>query len=398
MLTLIHHCKKLTMGNRYLSVISPAFSRLKSRQVVLIWASVLFLQACSEVTADEKAMAQHYLQANSDHLLQQDSYQVENKFVGKVIAKQDADLGFELAGIVNHLYVIEGQSVTKGQVLAELDTQLLEIERAQLEAQLAQAQAEFNLIDANLKRVSSLIKRGFTSEQNMDELSSQKLVIAANIRSTKAALEGSRYRINKSKLVAPFDGIVSSRSIAQGEVIAAGTPAFRLLQSGALEITIGVPATFVSQLSGQQHDVEIAGKTYSATLLTTGNEVNAITRTISLRFALPEDSPVFNGQLAYLKLPQLYQETGYWVPLTAITDGVRGMWNIYTLEQTSPELYELNNATVTVLHATETAAYVQGDLQNNQSFVTSGIHRFVPGQLVKIADSHPLPTQTAHKN
>ena len=398
MLTLIHRGKKLTMKNRCLNDIFPFFSGLKSRQVVLTLASVLFLQACSEVTAEEKPTSTHYLQANSEHLLQQDSYQVENKFVGKVIAKQDADLGFELAGIVNHLYVIEGQSVTKGQVLAELDTQLLKIERAQLEAQLAQAQAEFNLIDANLKRVSSLIKRGFTSEQNMDELSSQKLVIAANIRSTKAALEGSRYRLNKSKLVAPFDGIVSSRSIAQGEVIAAGTPAFRLLQSGQLEITIGVPASFVHQLSGAQHDVEIAGKTYSATLLTTGNEVNAVTRTISLRFALPEGSAVFNGQLAYLKLPQVYQETGYWVPLTAITDGVRGMWNIYTLEQTSPELYELSNATVTVLHATEAAAYVQGDLQNNQSFVTSGIHRFVPGQLVKIADSNLLPTQTAHKN
>lgn len=395
MLTLIHRCKKLTMKNRCLNDVFPAFLRLKSRQVVLTVASVLLLQACSEVTAEE-GEKKHYLQANSDYLLQQDSYQVENKFVGKVIAKQDADLGFELAGIVNTLYVIEGQSVTKGQVLAELDTQLLKIERAQLQAQLAQAQAEFNLVDANLKRVSSLISRGFTSEQNIDELSSQKLVISANMRSTKAALEGSRYRINKSKLVAPFDGIISSRSIAQGEVIAAGTPAFRLLQSGQLEITIGVPATFVRQMSenkqGKQHDVEIAGETYSATLLTTGNEVNSVTRTISLRFSLPEDSPVFNGQLAYLKLPQMYQETGYWVPLTAITDGVRGMWNIYTLEQTSPELYELSNATVTVLHATETAAYVQGNLQNNQSFVTSGIHRFVPGQLVKVADSNVLPT------
>lgn len=400
MLTLIHRCKKLTMKNRCLNDVFPAFLRLKSRQVVLTVASVLLLQACSEVTAEE-GEKKHYLQANSDYLLQQDSYQVENKFVGKVIAKQDADLGFELAGIVNTLYVIEGQSVTKGQVLAELDTQLLKIERAQLQAQLAQAQAEFNLVDANLKRVSSLISRGFTSEQNIDELSSQKLVISANMRSTKAALEGSRYRINKSKLVAPFDGIISSRSIAQGEVIAAGTPAFRLLQSGQLEITIGVPATFVRQMSenkqGKQHDVEIAGETYSATLLTTGNEVNSVTRTISLRFSLPEDSPVFNGQLAYLKLPQMYQETGYWVPLTAITDGVRGMWNIYTLEQTSPELYELSNATVTVLHATETAAYVQGNLQNNQSFVTSGIHRFVPGQLVKVADSNVIPTQTAQK-
>jgi hypothetical protein len=58
---------------------------------------------------------------------------------------------------------------------------------------------------------------------------------------------------------------------------------------------------------------------------------------------------------------------------------------------------------VTVLHATETAAYVQGDLKNNQAYVNAGIHRFVPGQMVTLSHQQafankPVDTATAeHK-
>ncbi|NQZ92935.1 MAG: efflux RND transporter periplasmic adaptor subunit [Moritella sp.] len=378
------------------------------------WISILLipftLQACSEVVADETQPASQYLQASSEYLTQQDSYQVENKFVGKVIAKQDANLGFEFAGIIKTLHVIEGQQVVKGQLLAELNTQLLLIERNQLEAQLQQAEAEFDLIEANLSRLNSLSKRGFTSEQNIDELSSQKRVIAANIRSTLSGLEASQYRIDKSKLLAPFDGIVSSRQIAQGEVIAAGSTAFRLLQTGASEVTIGVPASFISQLQGKEHQLQIAGINYAASLLSVGNEVDTVTRTISLRFALADNSAVYNGQLAYLALSQAYQQPGYWVPLSAITDGVRGMWNIYTLEQdvrqqdrddhsaAIPALFQLKSTTVTVLHATETAAYVQGDLKDNQAYVNVGIHRFVPGQRVTVRHQQAFAQQPLAEN
>ena len=378
------------------------------------WMSILLipltLQACSEVVADETQAVSQYLQASSEYLTQQDSYQVENKFVGKVIAKQDANLGFEFAGIIKTLHVIEGQQVAKGQLLAELNTQLLLIERNQLEAQLQQAEAEFDLIEANLSRLNSLSKRGFTSEQNIDELSSQKRVIAANIRSTLSGLEASQYRIDKSKLLAPFDGIVSSRQIAQGEVIAAGNTAFRLLQTGASEVTIGVPASFITQLQGKEHQLEIAGVNYAANLLSVGNEVDTVTRTISLRFALADNSPVYNGQLAYLALSQAYQQPGYWVPLSAITDGVRGMWNIYTLEQdvmqqdrddhaaATPALFQLKSTTVTVLHATETAAYVQGDLKDNQAYVNVGIHRFVPGQRVTVRHQQAFAQQPSAEN
>ncbi len=382
----------------------------KAAQWLSILLIMLTLQACGEVVADETQAPSQYLQASSEHLVLQDSYQVENKFVGKVIAKQDANLGFEFAGIINTLHVIEGQQVKKGQLLAELNTQLLLIERTQLEAQLQQAQAEFDLIEANLTRLSSLSKRGFTSEQNIDELSSQKRVITANIRSTLSALEASQYRIDKSKLLAPFDGIVSRRDIAQGEVVAAGSTAFRLLKTGASAVTVGVPASFISQLQGEDHQLEIAGVDYPAKLLSIGNEVNAVTRTISLRFALAGDAPVYNGQLAYLALSQAYQQPGYWLPLSAITDGVRGMWNIYTLEQDlmqrdledpkqlSAAVFQLKSTTVTVLHATETAAYVQGDLQHNQAYVSAGIHRFVPGQRVTISQQQALANQTRIKS
>ena len=114
--------------------------------------------------------------------------------------------------------------------------------------------------------------------------------------------------------------------------------------------------------------------------------------------------------MAYLALSQAYQQPGYWVPLSAITDGVRGMWNIYTLEQdvmqqdrddhaaATPALFQLKSTTVTVLHATETAAYVQGDLKDNQAYVNVGIHRFVPGQRVTVRHQQAFAQQPSAEN
>ena len=87
-----------------------------------ILLTLAVLQACGGGAVDETAPRSQYLQANTAYLHQQDSYQVATKFVGKVIASQDANLGFEVAGMVNRVLVKSGEQVSKGQVLAELST------------------------------------------------------------------------------------------------------------------------------------------------------------------------------------------------------------------------------------------------------------------------------------
>lgn len=390
----------------------------QSLAVLMILPPLIFSSGCSPTNAEEKnnqsrsSDQPYYHQAQSVQLNQINSYSVERRFVGKVQVKQNAALGFEQAGKISELMFDEGDFVQQGQLLAAQDTELLRVERKELEAQLSETEAQLNLTRANLKRLRQLKQNGFTSTQSLDELQSQQKVLLASRLRVNAALDANQIRINKARLYAPFSARISQRLQDSGTVVNAGTPVFQLLQEGNNEVRIGVPVRLADNLahphssSDLQAVLEINGKRFPAQLLAMGADVNPATRTVSARFQLPGDLSAVNGQLAYLILNESFQAKGYWVPMSALTDGIRGMWNVYALspvphEQHSPDiqnapqeaLYTLQSRNIQVLHATADKAYISGAIQDGEQILSAGLHRLVPGQSVRINPEQTLSMQ-----
>jgi RND family efflux transporter MFP subunit len=338
----------------------------------------------------------YYHQAQSDVLKQQSHYQVQRRFVGKVESNQNADIGFEQNGKIAALYVNEGDKVKQGSVLAQQDTALLETEKEELLARMVQVKADLILVDADLKRIRALKKNAFSAQQTLDELQARRQGFIASKKRIEAGLHSIAVKIEKSSLLAPFDGVISQRFIALGEVIAAGSPALKLVQTGSDEIKVGVPVSLLSQLDlTQALTVTIAGQTHGVKLLTRGQDVDQITRTVQLRFAFLNNAiDMVNGQLAYLNLPQQYQQDGFWVPTTALTDGVRGLWNVYTLTPGSKtnkaNLFTLQARNVQIRYTTENAAYISGAIADGERYLTGGLQRLVPGQTVRTATSSSI--------
>lgn len=351
---------------------------------LILLAAVLSGCGDSDARVAEPA---YYHVAQGLVLQQQPGYEVTRSFIGRVEARQSASIGFEQSGKVARLFADEGETVAQGAVLAQQDTELLQVERQELQAQLQQAQADLALVHANLKRLNSLNKRGFTSEQSLDELQARQKGLLATRARVQASLAANQLRIDKSTLLAPYSAQISRRLIDQGEVVGAGTPAYTLLQSGPAEVRVGVPVDMLKQLNAQQHlSVRVDRQQIDVRLLTKGFSVDAVTRTVPLRLELPDDVALVNGQLAYLSLPQTFTQPGYWLPLSALTDGVRGLWNIYSLQpQDDAGLYELQSRDVQVLHATATHAFVTGALSDGEQVLSTGLQRLVPGQVVRLA-------------
>lgn len=360
--------------------------------MILVVAAGLFSTGCSDSQAVVAADKDYFHQAQSDVLQQQSHYQITRKFVGKVQARQNANIGFEQNGKVASLFVNEGEQVKQGDKLAQQDIQLLNIDRQELQARLSQTTADLALVKLNLKRIRALKQGSFTSQRTLDELETRQQGLLASKRQFEAGLQSNQLRIEKSTLYAPFDAVVSKRFISVGEVIGAGTPALNILQTGKDEVKVGVPVDFLAQLSADQVSSVIIGQqSYPVKLLTKGLDVDQVTRTVQLRFQLADDADVINGQLVYLHLPQQYQGVGYWVPMTALTDGVRGLWNVYTLmPDNQSELFTLQSRNVQILYATKEAAYISGAISDGERYLTAGLHRLVPGQQVKTTAHIPV--------
>jgi HlyD family secretion protein len=164
---------------------------------------------------------------------------VEVSATGTLQPLTQVDISSELSGVVRSVAVDENQTVRKGEVLAELDTvrTLANVDRAEASVKVAQAQigqAETTLKEAEqtLTRSQRLSDRGMVAQQGLDTaLATRDRAIAAlavaeaNLAIAQAELELQRADLQKSRIYAPIDGIVLTRSVDPGQTVASSLQA-----------------------------------------------------------------------------------------------------------------------------------------------------------------------------
>ncbi len=183
------------------------------------------------------------------------------------------------SGYVKARYVDIGDHVTKGQLLAEIDDpqtaqSLLQAQATllQAKAQLAQAQANAVLSKVTDQRWDSLQKQGVVAQQDADQKRAQAGADAATVAAAQANIAAGEANVRNlteqasfARVVAPFSGIVLSRSIDNGSLISSGsqtgvTQMFSIGQSDTVRVFTNVPqSNAVGLHNGQTAKVAVAG-------------------------------------------------------------------------------------------------------------------------------------------
>lgn len=313
-----------------------------------------------------------------------DAYDVRRVFSGIVRSRRASRLGFERAGLVSKVLVDEGDRVNEGQLIAKLDTAQLRAARKRVVAGLAEAQAGVGISTLTADRLAQLADEEFISRQSADE--ARFGLEAAEAK--KLELEAARAQIDvdlrKSKLFAPFSGVVSARLVDEGTVVAAGTPVVRFRESDEKEAVIGVP-TFISMPVGSEQELDIRGERVFAPVTAVVDDVDARTRTVSVILELPPQVEAAEGQMVRLVHRRAVEEVGFWIPTTALTQGFRGTWIVYSVKTEGDDSVVAREA-VEVLHTETDRAFVRGTLEPGDHVIATGLQRVVPGQRVRIGD------------
>ena len=312
------------------------------------------------------------------------SYAVHRRFTGVVRSRRSSELGFERGGLVTRVRVEEGDVVAPGQLVAELDTAQLAVRRRELTAQLREVEAQVELSRITSKRIGELAEAEYTSRQARDEAAFGLRSREAGADRLRAAIAAVDVDLRKSRLKAPFGGTIARRLIDEGEVVAAGRPVLRYLETGAAEAAVGVPVGLAGQLrAGSKHTLRVGGRALKAELTAITDDVDPATRTRTVVFELPAGAHVTDGQVAELELVRDVATDGFWVPIDAITEGLRGMWTAYSIDAEGRARREA----IEVLHTDGDRVFVRGTLEPGERIVASGLHAVVPGQAVAVADA-----------
>lgn len=210
---------------------------------------------------------------------------------GEVAPWQEAVIGSEIAGVrLDEVRVNVGDVVKKGQLLARFNEDSLEAELARLRAVVAEAKANLAKAEADKARADKMKEIDALSEQAIQMYATQVSVAEAQVDAARAARDAQKLRLQYARVVAPDDGVISSRTATVGSVGMLGAELFRLVRGNRLEWRAELPAEALARLK--------PGAT--ATLRTPGGE----TVTGTLRQVSPTvDRGTRNG-IAYVDLPK----------------------------------------------------------------------------------------------
>ena len=287
---------------------------------------------------------------------------------GTVSAWEEVPVGAETGGLVaTAVYVDEGSYVRQGQPLVQMNDALLRAQLNQQQAQVQTAEANVARDDAALERAQELKERGFLSQASLDTALANQRSSQANLVAARAALSETRTRLSQATIRAPVSGLIISRSVTKGQIIAAGAELFRMVRDGRLELDAQVPETELGLVrAGQSATVTSseAGSTTGTVRIVTP-EVNAETRLGLARVALSPGSQLRPGMFARADIAVGAQ------PATTVP--------------TASVLYRNNRAGVFVLNADSTVRFQpvtvlsRTDAQTAVSGVEPGVRVIVQG-------------------
>src|SRR5262245_32415841 len=221
---------------------------------------------------------------------------------GKLQPTNTVQVGSELSGLVEAVYVDENDKVKKGQILAKLDTSKLQDQITKSEATLASAEAKLSQTDATLKEASTNLARlrevsrlaggkvpsqaeMATAEATLARAQADKASAEAAVAEQRATLNSDRTNLAKASIRSPIDGIVLSRAVEPGQTVAASLQAptlFTIAQDlREMELKVDVDEADVGSVqNGQKATFTVdayPNRTYTADVMSVayGSTTNA---------------------------------------------------------------------------------------------------------------------------
>ena len=155
---------------------------------------------------------------------------------GAIAAWQEATVAARVAGLpLVEVRADVGDVVRRGQLLARYDDATVRADLARAEAALAQAEANAQSAAANRDRALGLQPTGAISAQELLQIKTQAAAAAAQVAQARAGVTAARLTLEHTRILAPDDGVVASRSAMLGAVAGSGTELFRLIRRNRLE-------------------------------------------------------------------------------------------------------------------------------------------------------------------
>jgi len=256
----------------------------------LIAVAVIWLAGCGQEDAPEAPQDPRPLVAA--RALQDFAARAGGSAAADVVARNDSTLTSEVAARVARIGADTGARVEAGRVLVELDAADYRLALAQAQAQAAAARARAEQARARLVRARRLNVDKYVSDDELAALEAETEGAQAEARVREAARSVAERELAKTRIRAPFDGVVLERMAQVGAAVAPGTPLLRIVDLASPEVEARLQPEQATELERAGEAVlEAGGREWALRLLRVADAVDATSRTRVVRLAFAGEAP-----------------------------------------------------------------------------------------------------------
>jgi len=216
----------------------------------------------------------------------------ERRYTATLAPRVESEIAFRTGGKVLSRLVDVGQRVRAGQPLARLDPADLELAVEAAAEQLRAAEVESNQAASDAARFKRLLADGSVGAADQERLQARADGAAARVIQSRRQLDLARNRSSYTTLVAPFDGVLTSRRFEAGQVVGEGQAVLTLARESDLEIVADIPERLAQELTSQVASARIgSGVPVAVRLRELSPGASAATRTFRARYAITQPRP-----------------------------------------------------------------------------------------------------------
>ena len=330
----------------------------------------LLNEAIAKLDTDKKIPLITTLKVNDtvfDHFLE---------IQGSVTTKNLLVIYPQYSGILNKVYVKEGEKVKKGQILAKIDD-------GGLSQQLAQLQIQSELSKTTFERQKRLWEQKIGSEM-------QYLQAKSNYEAQGKAIDQLQKQVDKTFVTAPFSGTIDDVITEQGSVVLPGqTQLMRIINLDNMYIEANIPEQYITNISvNKTVEIEfpVLNKTIKAKIRQVGNYINPANRTFKIEVAVPnKDQSIKPNLTAKLKINDYSNAHSLLIPQSIISENASGEQYVYIVENKKENNEALVKKVIIQTGRTQgDMIEVLGGLDNGSEIILEGARSVIDGQEVKI--------------
>jgi membrane fusion protein (multidrug efflux system) len=292
---------------------------------------------------------------------------------GKVDGEDNLAVSAQMAGVINAVFVKEGDAVKKGQVMAQIDNSVLKQQVEGVKTQLTFATSLYN-------KQKALWEKQIGSEVQYLSAKNNKEGLEANLSALNDQMEMTRIK-------SPINGTVEEVNLKLGQMASPGLPAIRVVNFSSVKIIADISEAYAPKIkTGNKvlvnfpdFNTEVEGKIHF-----TSKYINPVNRTFQTEIRLGPGKVEYRANMmAVVKVNDYNNPSAIVVPVSVVRESTNGRYIYLAKEEGGKQV--ARRTQVTVGNTYNGMAEITGGLAKGDKVITTGYNSLVEGQLLKIS-------------